>query len=134
MSSNLLALAGIALSLLLLDIIWLTTMAPRLYRPNLGALIADKFRPLPAIAFYLSYVFGVFYFASLPAIETLSSMTALYNGAILGFVAYATYDLTNQATLTRWSSLVTIIDISWGVVLTATSAFCGFGFWSLFAK
>lgn len=134
MSSNLLALAGIALSLLLLDIIWLITMAPRLYRPNLGALIADKFRPLPAIAFYLIYVFGVFYFACLPAIETLSSMTALYNGAILGFVAYATYDLTNQATLTRWSSLVTIIDISWGVVLTATSASCGFGLWSLFAK
>ena len=134
MSSNFLALAGIALSLLLLDIIWLTTMAPRLYRPNLGDLIADKFRPLPAIAFYLFYVFGVFYFACLPAIEALSSMTALYNGAILGFIAYATYDLTNQATLTRWSSLVTVIDISWGVVLTSTSAFCGFELWSLFAK
>ena len=126
--------AGVAGSLLLLDIFWLSTMAKRLYRPELGDLIADKFRPAPAICFYLIYVIGVTYFAALPALAENSGTHALLNGAALGALAYSTYDLTNHATLKRWSLRVTLIDIAWGVALTALSSWCGFAAGSFFLK
>ena len=126
--------AGVAVSLLLLDIFWLSTMARRLYRPELGDMIADKFRPAPAICFYLIYVIGITYFAALPAIAASSGAKALIDGGLLGALAYSTYDLTNHATLQRWSLKVTLIDIGWGVILTAIAAYCGYGAGSLFIK
>ncbi len=118
--------AGVAASLLVLDIFWLSTMAKRLYRPELGDMIADKFRPAPAICFYLVYVIGVTYFAALPALEASSGVKALIDGALLGGLAYSTYDLTNHATLKRWSLRVTLIDIAWGITLSAVAAYCGY--------
>lgn len=126
--------AGVAVSLLILDIFWLFTMARRLYRPELGDMIAEKFRPAPAISFYLIYVLGVTYFAAFPAVEASSGVKALVDGALLGALAYSTYDLTNHATLKRWSLRVTLIDIAWGVILTALSAYSGFLAGSLFLK
>lgn len=126
--------AGVAASLLLLDLFWLSTMAKRLYRPELGDMIADKFRPAPAICFYVIYVIGVAYFAALPAVEAASGVKALVDGALLGALAYSTYDLTNHATLTRWSLRVTLIDIAWGVVLTALASYCGYCAGSVFLK
>jgi uncharacterized membrane protein len=109
-----------------LDAIWLGLTATRLYRPQLGDLLLDNFRPLPAIAFYILYVAGILIFAEAPAIVTGRWTTALVRGAMLGLLAYATYDLTNQATLRGWSSAVTIADLCWGTVLTATAATVGF--------
>lgn len=129
-----LVFAGVAVSLLILDIFWLSTMARRLYRPELGDMIAEKFRPVPAICFYLIYVLGVTYFAALPAVEASSGAKALVDGALLGALAYSTYDLTNHATLQRWSLRVTLIDIAWGVFLSATAAYCGYLAGSMFIK
>ena len=117
---------GVSSSLLLLDILWLSTMSNRLYRPELGNLIAEKFRPIPAMLFYVIYVFGIIYFASVPAIQISSGKMALINGALLGALSYSTYDLTNQATLKKWSIKVTIIDILWGATLTAISSYAGY--------
>ena len=123
---------GVSISLLILDIFWLSTMAKRLYRPELGNLIADKFRPIPAVIFYIIYVFGIVYFASSPAINESSGKMALINGALLGALSYSTYDLTNAATLQKWSAKVTIIDIIWGTTLTAISSYAGYYAHSIF--
>lgn len=109
-------------------------MAKRLYRPELGDMIAEKCRPAPTIGFYLIYVVGVAYCAALPAVSSSSGTEALVDGALLGARAYSTCDLTNHATLKRRSLKVTLIDIGWGVILTALAACCGFAAGSLFLK
>lgn len=121
-----LAFAGSAVGMLALDIIWLSTMAQRLYRPQLGSLLADDFRPGPAAAFYALYLFGVIYFAVAPALADGGWRKAVLNGALLGLVAYGAYDLTNQATLRHWPILVTLVDLAWGAFLTAFSALMGY--------
>ncbi|WP_309646371.1 DUF2177 family protein, partial [Phenylobacterium sp.] len=88
---------------------------------------ADTFRLPAAIAFYLIYIGGVLLLAILPAVREDAGWTrALLNGALLGFVAYATYDLTNQATLKVWHTSITLADIGWGTFLTASAATAGF--------
>ena len=109
-----------------IDSIWLSTMGNLLYRPVLGEILQEKFSPLPAVAFYLIYILGILVFAITPAMSTGKWMTALTYGAMFGFFAYATYDLTNQATLKRWSTLLSVVDIGWGTVLTGLSAAAGF--------
>ncbi|QPC93969.1 DUF2177 family protein [Mesorhizobium sp. INR15] len=115
-----------ALVFLGIDSIWLTLTASRLYRPLLGDMLVDGFNLTPAILFYLIYIAGIVYFAIQPAFGTGSAMTATMNGAVFGFVAYATYDLTNQATLKNWPVQITIADLCWGTVLSATAATIGF--------
>jgi uncharacterized membrane protein len=107
---------------LAIDAVWLTTMTGLLYRPMLGDLIAAKPRLGPAVAFYLIYIAGVVTFAVMPALASGRWTTALFFGAALGLVAYATYDLTNQATIQSWPLVVTLADLAWGSVLTATAA------------
>jgi uncharacterized membrane protein len=111
-----------ALAFLGLDAIWLTTMTPRLYKPLIGELM----RPSPdmgaAGAFYLIYVSAIVFFAVAPGLEKASMAKALLNGAILGFVAYATYDLSNQATLRIWDLRLTLADMAWGTFATAIAA------------
>jgi len=109
-----------------LDAMWLGVAASRLYRPKLGSLLLDSFNAAPAVAFYLIYIAGILMFAVSPALATGRWTTALARGAMLGLVAYATYDLTNQATLRGWSSTVTFADLCWGTVLTGTAASIGF--------
>ncbi len=117
-----LAAYGAALAtLLVLDAAWLSTMVPHLYRPALGSLAAPVPALLPAALFYLLYAAGVVALAVLPARPGAFS-GALWRGAALGLVAYGTYDLTNQATLRDWPVTITLIDMAWGVVLTATAA------------
>ena len=115
-----------AISFLALDSIWLSLAAGRLYRPRLGSLLLEQFAIAPAAAFYLIYVAGILAFAIAPALETGRWTSALARGAMLGLVAYATYDLTNQATLRGWSATVTIADLCWGSFVTATAATIGF--------
>jgi uncharacterized membrane protein len=110
-----------------LDAVWLTVTGPRLYRPALEPILAERFNLPAAVVFYVIYVAGVVLLAVLPTLRENAAWTrALTTGAVLGFMAYATYDLTNQATLRLWSVKVTVLDILWGTVLTAASAAAGF--------
>jgi uncharacterized membrane protein len=105
-----------------LDFVWLGRMGDVLYRPVMGDMALPGFRIAPAIAFYLLFVGGVVYFAVAPALASGGARDAALNGAIFGFCAYATYDLTNQATLKNWSTMLSAIDMGWGTALTAVSA------------
>lgn len=111
---------------LIVDGIWLSTMANLLYRPMIGHLLAEQFKLGPAIAFYLIYLAGLVYFGIRPGLAARDWRTAALNGAALGFVAYATYDLTSHAVMRDWPALLTVIDIAWGTVLTAIAATAGF--------
>ncbi|MBB3891502.1 putative membrane protein [Phenylobacterium haematophilum] len=112
------------------DAIWLTQVGPRLYRPALDAVLAERFDLTAAIVFYLVYIAGVVALAVLPAAREGAGLSrAALNGAMLGFVAYATYDLTNQATLKVWSWKITLADIAWGTFLTACAAAAGYAAW-----
>lgn len=109
-----------------LDAVWLTLTSARIYRPVLGAIMVEKFRLAPAIAFYVVYLLGVTLFAIAPGIEKGSWLTSTLRGGALGFVAYATYDLTNQATLIVWSLQITLLDLTWGTFVTAAGATAGY--------
>lgn len=114
------------LAFALIDSVWLKTMAPRLYQPILGDMLAPSFRLAPAVVFYVLYILGIQIFAVAPALADGRWQTALVNGAMLGFFCYMTYDLTNQATLAVWSTKITVLDICWGTFLTGSSALAGF--------
>lgn len=106
----------------LVDAVWLYLAAERLYRQHIGHLLANSLDVVPAILFYLIYAFGIVVFAVAPALKAGSVSTASLSGACLGFVAYATYDLTNQATLRSWPAIVTLVDCAWGTFLTSIAA------------
>ena len=99
---------------LALDAVWLTTTGERLYRPQIGHLMREGFAWQPALAFYLMYVVGLVVFGVLTGVERGRSMRAAGRCALFGLIAYATYDLTNQATLRDWPWLVTFADLAWG--------------------
>ncbi len=103
-----------------IDAIWLGFIAKNLYSKTIGHLLSPKPNYIPALIFYVIYVVGVIIFAVNPALKTKSPTLALQYGALLGLIAYATYDLTNLATLKGWPVKVTIIDIIWGTFLTAS--------------
>jgi uncharacterized membrane protein len=111
---------------LAVDAVWLTLAPQRLYRPLMGDMLVENFRLVPAVLFYLIYIAGIVVFAISPALATERWTTATGYGALLGFFAYATYDLTNQATLRNWPVPVTIADLCWGTLLTAFAATMGF--------
>lgn len=117
-----LAYAVAAVVFLALDIVWLTMMGKRLYEGEIGQLLARDVRLIPAVAFYVLYVAGIVFFAVRPALASGQWTTALLNGVVLGLVAYATYDLTNQATMSVWSTKVTLADLAWGMFLTGAAA------------
>jgi uncharacterized membrane protein len=119
------AYAATAIVFLALDALWLATMADRLYRPAIGPMMLEHFAIAPAAAFYMIYLAGVVVFALAPALSSGRSTTALGLGALLGLVAYGTYDLTNQATLRNWPWRVTIADLCWGACATAAAAAIG---------
>lgn len=99
------------------DAVWLSTMASRLYRPALGDVLLDKIRYVPAALFYLGFPLGVVHFALMPALRNGFGSTAVVNGALLGLLAYATYDLTNYTTLRAWSLTITLADIAYGTIV-----------------
>ena len=104
-----------------LDALWLGWAGPNFYRPRLGDILADSFRMAPALVFYAAYVAAIVWFAVRPSL-TAGVGAAVLNGALLGAICYATYDLTNQATLRHWSTAVTVADIAWGAFATAAAA------------
>jgi uncharacterized membrane protein len=126
MIKYLFAYLGAGLTFAAIDAVWLTTMVNRLYRPVIGPIMADKPDMTAAVIFYLISIAGTVFLAIEPALREGSWTRAALNGAVLGFVAYATYDLTNQATLSVWSWKLTITDIIWGTTLTSLSATGGY--------
>lgn len=126
MIKYIIAYLGAGVSFAAIDAVWLTTMTDRVYKPVLGPILADKPDMKAAVAFYLISIFGTVFLAVAPALREGSWSRAAINGAVLGFVAYATYDLTNQATLNVWSLRLTLIDLCWGTALTTVSALGGY--------
>ena len=106
-----------------LDFIWLSLTAKNLYRRELGDLLLEQPNLLIAAGFYLAYIAGVVILVAAPADGDL--VKALLTGAVLGFVAYGTYDLTNLSTLRGFTPTIAVIDMAWGTILTATTATAG---------
>lgn len=122
----LIAYVSTAVVFFALDYVWLTRVAIGFYRQNIGELLLATPNFAPAGIFYLFYVIGLVYFAVMPALTASSVVTALLNGALLGLLAYGTYDMTNLATLKGWSLSVSLVDMAWGAVLSATAAAAGY--------
>lgn len=111
--------AGVFLGL---DTLWFARMVPKFYRPIMGEIMRPTPNLTAAAAFYLIYVSGLIFFAVAPALEQASASKAMLNGAILGFFAYATFDLSNHAIMRAWSTKLTIVDMAWGTFATALTA------------
>lgn len=110
---------------LLIDLVWLGVVAKDFYRTELGPLMADPINWPPGIAFYLLFALGVVIFAVQPALASGGVMRAAWLGLMFGFFAYATYDLTNWATMKGFPWRLALVDMAWGSVLTATAAAIG---------
>lgn len=103
---------------LLIDMLWLGVIAKKFYRSQLGDFLGPVQWPF-ALIFYALFVVGILVFAVAPAIASASFGKAVLLGAFFGFIAYATYDLTNLATLKNWPVMVSLVDMLWGAVLAA---------------
>ena len=106
----------------IIDLAWLGVIAKGFYQKHLGYLMRPQINWAAAILFYLLFIIGIVLFAVKPALELQSPMRALVFGALFGFFAYATYDLTNLATVKDWPVIVTVIDLIWGTVLCGAVA------------
>ncbi|HEX3809877.1 MAG TPA: DUF2177 family protein [Rhizomicrobium sp.] len=125
MNRNLVAYVAAAIVLFGLDMVWLSTTAQSIYQAALGGpggVMSGKFNLTPVVIFYLLYPVGLVYFAVLPALRGGGWTTAIVNGALFGFFAYMTYDMTNMASLKVWSWRVSAIDVAWGTVLNGAAA------------
>lgn len=108
-----------------LDFFWLGRVATGFYRSQLGEMMRDRPDFIAAGLFYLVYVAGIVYFAVGPALAGGGLRQAALAGAILGLIAYGTYDITNLATLRNWPLIMSLVDLAWGTLLTATAATAG---------
>ena len=115
-----------ALAYVCFDAFWLSLTADPLYRGEMGYLLRDEFDFRPVLVFYPVYIAGIMVFAVMPGLAAQSWAATAWRAALFGLVAYATYDLTNLATLKGWSVMVTAIDLVWGTCLTATAATAGY--------
>lgn len=109
------------------DALWLTAMTSRFYKSQIGSLLLEKPNMAAAVVFYVIYVVGVVAFVLSPALEKGSWLHALGYGALFGFVAYATYDLTNLSTVKGFTLKVVIVDMIWGACLTAAVSVIAYG-------
>ena len=118
---------GVTLAVFLaIDMVWLTVIAKRLYAEKLGYLMAPKANLLAAFLFYLLFIVGLMVFVVNPALAAGSWAHALLGGLLFGLVTYATYDLTNLATLKDWPLLITVVDLAWGSFVSGVTALLGF--------
>jgi uncharacterized membrane protein len=116
------AFAVTAVVFLILDAIWLGVISRNLYQREIGALLLPKPNFGAAAVFYVIYIAGLVYFCVAPGVTGEGAMRGLVNGAVFGIVAYATYDLTNLATLKGWSTTLVFIDVAWGAVASAIAS------------
>lgn len=122
MKSAIIAFLVLAVAFLAIDSLWLGVVAVDFYRREIGHLLAPQPDFVAAAFFYLIYLAGTVYFVVLPSLNKEGVMTAARDGGCFGFVAYATYDLTNMATMRDWPLTVTIADLAWGAFITAVSS------------
>lgn len=104
----------------IIDMIWLGLIAKNFYREQIGFLMRTNINWPAAIIFYLLFIGGLVLFVIAPAMEKKDWLSALLTGALFGLITYATYDLTNLATVRDWPLLVTIVDLIWGSVLASS--------------
>ncbi len=103
-----------------IDLVWLGLIAKNLYKEQIGHLMAQEIKWSAALIFYFLYLFGLMFFAIWPALKDNNWSQALFYGSLFGLISYATYDLTNLATLTRWPIKIVIYDLIWGCFLSGT--------------
>jgi len=109
-----------------IDMIWLGLVARNLYRNNLGFIMATKPNWLAAIIFYLLFILGLLIFVILPGLKENDLGVTLLRAALFGLITYATYDLTNLATLKDWPVFITVVDMVWGTTLSVAVSYIGF--------
>jgi len=126
MRNAIIAYVACTVVLFAMDFAWLSMAVPNLYKPRLGALLMEQPNMPVAAGFYLLYVIGVVALCVMPALDQGNWVRAAWSGALLGLVAYGTYDMTNLATLNGWSGVVSVADMVWGTVLTGVSATAGY--------
>lgn len=126
MTRYLIAYFSTLLIFLILDGIWLGVLMGPTYKAQLGPLLLDSPRILPAALFYAFYVIGIIVFAILPGIDAQQWQRTALLGALLGLMAYGAYDMTNLATLKGWPLQISLIDLAWGAVITSASATAGY--------
>ncbi len=119
--------AGMAVVFFVIDLVWIGVVAQRFYERQIGFLLADEVRWGAALLFYAIYITGILVFAVLPGLEVDSLVRAASLGALLGFFAYATFDLTSLALFEGFPTRVVVVDLAWGTVLTAAVASAGWG-------
>lgn len=109
-----------------IDMVWLGLVAKAFYQKHLGFLMRPRVNWVAALLFYMAFIVGVLIFAVIPAREAGSLLKATLLGALFGFFTYATYDMTNLATLKDWPLVVVVVDIIWGMVLSGSVATLGY--------
>ena len=122
MKSYLIAYAAAIIAFLVIDGIWLGVVAKNFYANNLGDLLRKDFLLLPSVIFYLMFTAGLVFLAVRPGQPDLSLLNIALHGAVVGLLAYGTYDLTNLATLRDWPPILSVVDLIWGTVLSASVA------------
>lgn len=110
----------------IIDIIWLGFIGKNIYKEKLGFLMREKTNWMAAIIFYIFYIIGLVFFVINPAIEKDSAIYAAVIGAFFGMITYATYDMTNLATLKDWPIFITVMDIIWGTILCSGTSWISF--------
>lgn len=110
-----------------IDLVWLGVIAKSLYKEQIGFLMTDEIRWGAALLFYCLYLIGLVFFAIMPAFKQNDWSAALLNGALFGLICYATYDLTNLATLKGWPIKIVIYDLLWGTFISAATSWICFG-------
>jgi uncharacterized membrane protein len=114
-----------------IDLLWLGIIAKDIYKKYLGHLMSTEVNWIAAIIFYLLFIGGLVFFVIMPAVEAGSIGKALLYGALFGFITYATYDLTNLATLKDWPIQITLIDLTWGTFLGTSVSLLSYLFYNL---
>lgn len=118
---NFFKLYAVALPIfMLVDGVWLTLIAKNFYAKQIGFLMKTNINWLAAILFYLLFIVGLVVFVVSPSLEKKSLINAILLGTLFGLITYATYDLTNLATVKNWPVLVTVVDLCWGAFLAST--------------
>lgn len=120
------AFAATGATMFALDMVWLGVVAKGLYAREMGSLLRPDVKWLPAVLFYILYVSAVVVFVVMPATERKSIARALGFGAFFGLAAYATYDLTSLALIRDFPVLIVIVDLAWGMALTAIASGAGY--------
>lgn len=116
-----------------IDLFWLGVVAKNIYKQHLGELMSPTVNWVAAIIFYLLFIGGLVFFVVMPAVDAGSVGKALLYGALFGLIVYATYDLTNLATLKGWPIEITLIDLAWGTFLGASTSTLSYLVYGLFS-